>query len=150
LTRWQNHVEAQLHAQETTYLEETSIAGNIIKGFDNYIKSSTVGTASGGGGGTISGAAAGGAMGARRKAAVNESDRVFSRSSVSYMRDSETPTSATSTPNHVGTPTGSFSAAPDKDKKKKKLNVAEDSEADSRANKRQKFSFGATRKGHDD
>lgn len=89
-------------------------------------------------------------MGGRRKAPVNESDRVFSRSSVSYMRDSETPTSATSTPNHAGTPTGSFSAAPDKDKKKKKVNTAEDSEADSRANKRQKFNFGATRKAHDD
>lgn len=73
---------------------------------------------------------------------MNEADRVFSRSSA---RDSETPTSATSTPNHTGTPTGSFSA-PDK-KKKANVNVAEDSEADSRV-KRQKFNFG--RKGHDD
>jgi chromatin modification-related protein EAF6 len=139
----QAQIEANLYAAETTYLEETSAAGNIIKGFDNYIKSSTVSAASAGGGGTISGAAAGGGMGARRKAPVNESDRVFSRSSLSAMRDSETPNSATSTPIHAGTPTGGFSAAPDKDKKKKKtnMNVAEDSEADSRSNKRQKFAF---------
>ena len=87
-------------------------------------------------------------MGARRKAPVNEADRVFSRSSLSSNRD-ETPSSATSTPMHAGTPTGSFSAAPERDKKKKKVNVAEDSEPDSRANKRQKFGFGP-RKGHDD
>jgi len=104
-----------------------------------------VSTASAGTGGTISGAAAGGGMGARRKAPVNEADRVFSRSSA---RESETPTSATSTPNHAGTPTGSFTAAHDKDKKKKKVNVAEDSDADSKTSKRQKFSF--SRKGHDD
>jgi chromatin modification-related protein EAF6 len=139
----QAQVEANLYAQETAYLEETSIAGNIIKGFDNYIKSSTVGATSAGAGGTISGAAAGGGMGPRRKAPVNEADRVFSRSSA---RDSETPTSATSTPNHTGTPTGSFSAVHDK-KKKANVNVAEDSEAESRV-KRQKFTFG--RKGHDD
>jgi chromatin modification-related protein EAF6 len=88
-------------------------------------------------------------MGAgRRKAAANDGDRVFSKSSVSYMRDSDTPSSATSTPNHAATPTGSFTADKGGDKKKKK-SVVNDDESDGRANKRQKITFGP-RKGHDD
>ena len=86
-------------------------------------------------------------MGGRRKAAVNDTDRVFSKSSVTYMRDSDTPSSAVSTPNHAATPTGSFTADKGGDKKKKK-SVVNDDESDSRATKRQKITFG--RKGHDD
>ena len=87
-------------------------------------------------------------MGGRRKAAVNDADRVFSKSSVAYMRDSDTPSSAVSTPNHAATPTGSFTADKGADKKKKK-SVVNDDESDSRAPKRQKISFGP-RKGHDE
>jgi chromatin modification-related protein EAF6 len=59
--------------KEGSYLEDTS-AGNIMKGFDNYIKASSApGTAGATGGG-----------GSRRKAAVSDQDRLFSRSSVSY------------------------------------------------------------------
>jgi chromatin modification-related protein EAF6 len=142
-------IEDQIYRQETAYLEETSTAGNIVKGFDNYIKASAVSTSANSAGGTISGSAAGGGMGAgRRKAAVSDADRVFSKSSVSYMRDSDSPSSATSTPNHAATPTGSFTAEKAGDKKKKKAATVDD-ESDSRATKRQKITFGAGRKGHD-
>jgi chromatin modification-related protein EAF6 len=143
-------IEDQIYRQETAYLEETSVAGNIVKGFDNYIKASAVSASANSAGGTISGSAAGGGMGAgRRKTAINDADRVFSKSSVSYMRDSDSPSSATSTPNHAATPTGSFTADKAVDKKKKKVVTTNDEDSDARANKRQKITFGSNRKGHD-
>ena len=142
-------MEESIYRHESAYLEETSAAGNIIKGFDNYIKSSTVNPAATGGTGTISGSAAGGGPGAgRRKTAVNESDRVFSKSSVGYMRDSDSPNSATSTPNHIATPTGGFerngggsntASVKGIDRKKKKPTVLEDEE---KPTKRQKITYG--------
>ena len=146
---FQANIEEQIYRHETVYLEDTSTAGNIIKGFDNYIKSSTV-TATSLAGGTISGSAAGGTGAGRRKAIVSDNDRVFSRSSSAYLRDSDSPTSAQSTPQHAGTPSGSFASGNEKgDKKKKKAATAEESETDGRANKRQKITFGP-RKGTDD
>lgn len=143
-------IEDRIYREETSYLEETSAAGNIVKGFDNYIKASALSSSANSAGGTISGSAAGGGLGAsRRKTAVNDGDRVFSKSSASYMRDSDTPSSAVSTPGHAGTPGGSFAADKGADKKKKK-SVANDDESDSRPSKRQKISFSAGRKGQDD
>lgn len=149
LDRNMGAIEDQIYRHETAYLEETSAAGNIVKGFDNYIKASAVSASANSAGGTISGSAAGGGLGAgRRKTAINDADRVFSKSSVNYMRDSDSPSSATSTPNHAATPTGSFTADKAGEKKKKKA-TGNDEDSDARANKRQKITFGSNRKGHD-
>lgn len=65
LTDTQNQVEEGIAQKELAYLESTP-SGNIITGFDNYMKG-------------ISGAAA-----QRRKTGPMEQNRVFSRSSISY------------------------------------------------------------------
>ncbi|KAI9698210.1 MAG: hypothetical protein M1836_004212 [Candelina mexicana] len=95
----------QIYRMETAYLEETN-AGNIIKGFDNYVKgSSTTGSNSANTASGVGGAAN------RRKGQILEQDRVFSRSSASFSRDSPPPDSATTTPSHAQTPSASFAPA---------------------------------------
>lgn len=70
----QEQLDANIQRVETQYLEETT-AGNIIKGFDNYIKGAASTSTTGGAGST-----------ARRKATVSDTDRIFSRSSTSFLR----------------------------------------------------------------
>ena len=60
-------MEVQLYQLEATYLTETTTnsGGNIITGFENYLKNQGIG---------------------RRKFEVTESDRMFSASSTTYQR----------------------------------------------------------------
>ncbi|KAL9623958.1 MAG: hypothetical protein Q9160_001711 [Pyrenula sp. 1 TL-2023] len=158
LDRNLNNIEESIYSLETKYLEETGGAGNIIKGFDNYIKGATVSTGGAtAAAGTISGSALGGA--GRRKTLVNDQDRVFSRSStLSNRSESPAPSSANTTPSHAATPTtstgqalpGSNAAGAGNNKpgnaggnKKNKKSAAEkDEDEDAKPHKRQKISFG--------
>lgn len=74
LNKTMANLESTIARAENAYLEETSAAGNIIKGFDNYIKASVAG----------GGASAAGGTATRRKGGVSEQDRIFSKSSVSW------------------------------------------------------------------
>ena len=141
--------------KETTYLDSTQ-GGNIITGFDNYMKGTS------------------GAAAQRRKVGPAEQNRVFSRSSISYRpnnsvqpsafapfqalpvtdvppQDSNTPSSTPAS--HAPTPiSASFrdggatptSAGGNKGGNKKKNKEAEDSEGDAQTKKR--TTFGASRK----
>jgi chromatin modification-related protein EAF6 len=130
-------LEDNIQQQETAYLEETG-PGNIVKGFDNYIKSAATTTTAGGAG-----------TATRRKAPISDIDRIFSRSSTSFLREASTPGSAT-TPSHAPTPTSSFptreSSQPTNGIKTggggKKKKVADDEDDDAKTVKRQKISYG--------
>ncbi|KAF2132799.1 NuA4-domain-containing protein [Dothidotthia symphoricarpi CBS 119687] len=131
-------LEDNILRQETTYLEETS-AGNIIKGFDNYIKGAATTTTTGGAG-----------TATRRKAPISDADRIFTRSSNSFLREASIPGSATTTPSHAPTPTSSFptreSSQPTNGANKaaggsKKKKVGDDDDTEDRSVKRNKISY---------
>lgn len=65
-------LEDRIYKAEGAYLEETSHSGNIVRGFDGWVKGVTLG---GGGRGDD-----------RRRGRVRDDDRVFSRSSVGWMK----------------------------------------------------------------
>ncbi|KAI9171625.1 Chromatin modification-related protein eaf6 [Paramyrothecium foliicola] len=133
-------VEDSIATKETMYLEGTP-NGNIITGFDNYMKGTT------------------GAAAQRRKTGHSDQNRVFSRSSISYRpNNGESGASGGSTPgSHAPTPlstnfkdTGSANATPTsatagKNASKLKKKDNEDSEAESQTNKK-RTNFGASRK----
>ncbi|EHA48923.1 hypothetical protein MCOR02_005839 [Pyricularia oryzae] len=147
--------EDAIYQRETEYLDNTP-QGNIITGFDNYTKG-------------ITGAAA-----QRRKTGLTETNRVFSRSSVSYNPnhpEAQTPGSINSNPaSHAPTPSASSvkdmasnqptptsATAPklgtSKSKKKTSASAAasaaagpEESETDGKEPKKVRTHFGAVKK----
>jgi chromatin modification-related protein EAF6 len=94
-------LEDNIYRMESSYLEDTSNSGNIVKGFDLYMKAG----ATGGGG------MAGGGTATRRKGGTTDADRIFSRSSAVVGRDSPAP-SGTPGSSHAATPTASGAATP--------------------------------------
>ncbi|EGX92031.1 Histone H4 acetyltransferase, NuA4 complex, Eaf6 [Cordyceps militaris CM01] len=140
LERRLSQVEDGIAQKESAYLENTP-SGNIITGFDNYMKG-------------ISGAAA-----QRRKTGPMDLNRVFSRSSISYRPNVSESTTPGSTPGSLApTPvSASFSASTanggggggSKNPKKKKQQLqqqeTEDSENDTSTSKK-RTAFGASRK----
>jgi chromatin modification-related protein EAF6 len=65
-------VEEQIFKAEGAYLEETANSGNIVRGFDGWVKGVQVGGRH--------------AIDDRRRGRVREEDRIFSKSSVSWMK----------------------------------------------------------------
>ncbi|EXV02648.1 histone acetyltransferase subunit NuA4 [Metarhizium robertsii] len=132
-------VEDNIVSKEAAYLESTP-SGNIITGFDNYMKGTS------------------GAAAQRRKTGPADQNRVFSKSSISYRPNNgvlfdTTPASHAPTPVSAsfrdnGTPS-SAAGAKNNSKKKKAAAVAdkevEDSENDGGGNKK-RTNFGASRK----
>ncbi|PSR77547.1 histone acetyltransferase subunit NuA4-domain-containing protein [Coniella lustricola] len=145
--------EETIEQKENEYLDSTP-AGNILTGFDNYTK------------GTTQAAAA-----QRRKTGPSDQHRVFSRSSISYNSNavggaggadqstattpgsSHAPTPVSSTFG-AGTPTGSGAGGGPRtvsvvrDRKKKGLvgDAAGESESDAKEVKKVRTNFGASRK----
>ncbi|TFA98571.1 Chromatin modification-related protein eaf6, partial [Trichoderma ghanense] len=131
-------MEESIMQKESAYLDSTP-NGNIITGFDNYMKGTS------------------GAAAQRRKTGPPEQNRVFSRSSISYRPnngDSSTPGSVGSTPaptplsttfrdsgSSNPTPTSAGGSKASKSKKKD----TEESENDAQTNKK-RTNFGASRK----
>jgi len=110
-------LEDQIFKLEGAYLEETSNSGNIVRGFDGWVKGVSVG---------------GRSADDRRRGRVRDEDRVFSHSSVGWMKVSISQLleccvairtvhadnslqaqegTDSNTPSHAATPTGSVPAS---------------------------------------
>lgn len=163
-------LEDSIYKLEGSYLEDTNGAGNIVRGFDNWVK------------GVVVGGDKRSADERKARVRVRDEDRIFSRSSMSWMRvsfsgwtsigdsgrhvrdanslqsqDSDVPTSATNTPSHAATPASSVppqlaskdsnhatpsSSISKSTSKKKKVIVEKDEDEESKPSKRSKISYG--------
>jgi chromatin modification-related protein EAF6 len=142
-------VEDQIFKAEGAYLEETANSGNIVRGFDGWVKGVQVG----GRGGADD----------RRRGRIRDEDRVFSRSSVSWMKvrllparehmysvtnyyeQAQEGTDSNPT-SHAPTPTASFAPALSnsaalKAGNKKKRPTERDDDEDGKSLKRGKISY---------
>ncbi|KAK5725056.1 hypothetical protein LTR17_013255 [Elasticomyces elasticus] len=90
-------IEDQIFKSEGAYLEETAGSGNIVRGFDGWVKGVQVG-----------GRGGGDSRDERRRGRVRDEDRIFSRSSVGWMRAQDGPESSSAS--NAATPTASFPA----------------------------------------
>ncbi|KAK5116318.1 hypothetical protein LTR85_009290 [Meristemomyces frigidus] len=131
-------IEDQIFKAEGTYLEETANSGNIVRGFDGWVKGVQVG---------------GRGADDRRRGKFRDDERLFSRSSVSWMKAQEG--SDSNAPSHAPTPTASFapqlstrgsdagasSSATSKLPNKKKRPQDKDDEDEGKASKRGKITY---------
>lgn len=152
----QNNIEETIYTKETEYLESTQ-AGNIMTGFDNYTKGTNAAAAQ------------------RRKGGNMEQHRVFTKSSISYNANAADSTANTPGSSHAPTPvsttfaggSGSNNPTPTsatastskagggggggskKDKKKAAISLSVDAGGDSESDvnvKKVRTNFGASRK----
>ncbi|KAF2221753.1 histone acetyltransferase subunit NuA4-domain-containing protein [Elsinoe ampelina] len=136
-------LEEHIYKLETNYLEDTSGAGNIVRGFDNWVKGVVVGNDRRG-------------DDRKARARVREEDRIFSNSSMTWIRSQESPgdTSNANTPSHAPTPTSGVppsmraldhatpGSTTSKGGSKKKKALDKDEDDESKPAKRSKISYG--------
>jgi len=92
-------LEDSITRLESSYLEDTATAGNIVRGFDNYIKAALTSS-------TNTQASAPTGTATRRKGAVTDVERIFSRSSATVTRDYVPGSNSVSTPGGLGNGAG--------------------------------------------
>jgi chromatin modification-related protein EAF6 len=85
--RSQASIEDSIYRLESAYLDDTTAGGNIIRGFEGYLKGTAPGSGmAGGSGGGMGGGGGGGGTATRRKGGITDADRIFSRTSAAVSR----------------------------------------------------------------